>query len=148
MKSLLALCLLILLSHQCKVEIKDNEMQPDPESQPLTISREHLGNMSWLMFHYFAGGYPENPSDDEKAAFKDLIKGFRYLFPCEMCRGHFRKMTNENPLDNSGKLATSKYFCKIHNIVNKRLGKPEFLCDRVPDVYEELKDLPQTVAEA
>lgn len=51
---------------------------------------------------------------------------FATSIPCEECRDEFRKLLAHNPPDLS---SSSRYFewtWKIHNLVNKRLGKPQF----------------------
>lgn len=44
-------------------------------------------------------------------------------------------MISENPVDVSTRDNFMKYLCKIHNIVNKRIGKNEFPCENVVDVW-------------
>jgi hypothetical protein len=135
-KSLLLICFLILrVSNNCKVEVKQDEIQPDSESAPLKLDRQTLGNLCWKILHNFAAGYPDSPSDAHKAALKDLFFGFRQLFPCEMCRGHFNKMIDENPLVDTDRKSLTEYLCKIHNIVNKRIGHEIFDCSSLDEYY-------------
>ena len=135
-KSLIFFCLLLAsITNSCKIEVKQDQIQPDSESAPLKLDRQTLGNLCWKVLHNFAAGYPDQPTDEHKAALKDLFVGFRQLFPCEMCRGHFNKMIDENPLVDTDRKSFSEYLCKIHNIVNKRLGHEIFDCSILDQYY-------------
>lgn len=46
-----------------------------------------------------------------------------YIIPCLSCRQHFEQVLVENPIPESDDFF--KWSVDVHNIVNKRLGKPE-----------------------
>ena len=66
---------------------------------------------------------------------KGFLEGFKNLYPCLHCRGHFQKdyekgsysiMIDPPPLDNQKDLTL--WVCRQHNYVNKILGKSQFQC--------------------
>ena len=51
------------------------------------------------------------------------------MFPCSNCARDFRKeMKNSTPRVESRE-SLSLWFCHQHNKVNRKLGKPEYLCE-------------------
>ena len=53
--------------------------------------------------------------------FPELVQMFPALLPCPTCSNNFRKIIENNPL-------TANYFTwsvDVHNMVNKKLGKPQ-----------------------
>jgi hypothetical protein len=67
-----------------------------------------------------------------------FVEGFKAVIPCLSCRMHFDSVLTENPVPEAGDFF--KWSVDVHNIVNKRLGKPEFSYEEalanivVPDV--------------
>ena len=57
-------------------------------------------------------------------ALAEFVEGYMYIIPCLSCRQHFEQVLVENPVPESGDFF--KWSVDVHNIVNKRLGKPEF----------------------
>ncbi|KAG0204018.1 hypothetical protein BGX28_003897 [Mortierella sp. GBA30] len=83
-----------------------------------------------------ASRYPVKPKADERAAIKQWIYLLSRLYPCGECATHFQKMLKEHPPQTSSRAALSNWACSVHNIVNVRLGKPEFDCSTLADVYK------------
>jgi FAD-linked sulfhydryl oxidase len=52
------------------------------------------------------------------------------LFPCQTCRGHFKKMLQDFPVKNANREELVLYLCGLHNKVNERLSKPIFDCNK------------------
>ena len=53
-----------------------------------------------------------------------FVEGFKAVIPCLSCRLHFDSVLTENPVPEAGDFF--KWSVDVHNIVNKRIGKPEF----------------------
>ena len=53
----------------------------------------------------------------------DFVEGYKEIIPCLSCREHFEQVLVENPVPEADDLF--KWSIDVHNIVNKRLGKPE-----------------------
>ena len=85
------------------------------------------GPIFWMTIHIVALGYSDNPSYSEKRAAKEFYEGLQFLIPCPKCKEHYRDNLKIHPitpsLDNRKDLF--KWTVKMHNLVNKQLGKPE-----------------------
>ncbi len=92
------------------------------------LTREELGRRTWSFLHTMAAHYPEIPTDEERDRIKAFFEAFAPLFPCKKCSKHFQKLLSEFPPRVESGSALSQWLCEAHNIVNKRLGKPEFPC--------------------
>ncbi|KAK3816571.1 MAG: ERV/ALR sulfhydryl oxidase domain-containing protein [Benniella sp.] len=99
-------------------------------------ARAELGRATWKLIHTMASRYPLEPKPDERAAVKQWIMLLSRLYPCGECAEHFQKLLKEHPPQTSSRSALSNWACAVHNIVNERLGKPEFDCTTLADVYK------------
>jgi len=54
----------------------------------------------------------------------DFVESYKKIIPCLSCRLHFEEVLVENPVPEADDLF--KWSVDVHNIVNRRLGKPEF----------------------
>jgi hypothetical protein len=93
--------------------------------------------------HIIALGYPNKPNYAQKRAAKEFYESFVQLIPCPVCRGHYAEHLKANPVSPS--LDSSKdlfrWTVKIHNLVNKDLGKPEYSEIEAIQFYHGLGDL-------
>lgn len=92
-------------------------------------TREELGHGTWNFLHRMAAQYDKEPTPERQEDMRMFIKLFGDFYPCPDCSAHFREMIKEHPPDVSSNWNLSIWFCKVHNIVNERLGKPQFPCD-------------------
>lgn len=83
-----------------------------------------------------AGKFPESPTKPQQQSLLDFIYLFAELYPCGDCAAHFKIILESNPPDVSSREAISQWACKVHNIVNKRLEKPQFDCSKVGDFWK------------
>lgn len=95
------------------------------------LMRDDLGRASWSLLHTMAAYYPKEPNENEKQSMKQFISSFSHHFPCPECRADFQEEITKSPPDVSSRLGLSRWMCDQHNIVNRKLGKPEFDCQRV-----------------
>ncbi len=63
-----------------------------------------------------------------------MIKRGKY-FPCKECTYNFHEMIKEHPLRANTRSEFMIYVCEVHNIVNKRIGKPIFPCEKVFEIW-------------
>jgi len=94
--------------------------------------REYVGRRSWFLFHSMAAKYPEYPSEDDIQAMHNLVATLGQLYPCKLCRLHLREQLRDPsllPVTFSSRTETTTWWCKLHNIVNADLGKPQFDCN-------------------
>jgi hypothetical protein len=99
------------------------------------------GPIFWNTMHIVALGYSMTPSEEEKMAAKHFYESLVYLIPCPICRVHYKEhlasMSVTEALDNRSALL--EWTWKIHNEVNKELGKPTVTMDQFLDHISSLK---------
>lgn len=137
MKSLLLISYLLFIStsNLNSLELSKDAIVPDGSSSPLRLDRQKLGHITWKVLHSFAAAYPIEPSVEAKFAWRSLIFAFTQLYPCEECRGHFKKMIDKHPPVDTNRHDVVMYVCQLHNIVNERLNKPIFDCSKAFDFW-------------
>lgn len=100
-----------------------------------TAKRE-LGHATWKFLHTMMARFPEKPTPDDQVALKTFITLFSRLYPCGECAGHFQKLIAKYPPQVSSRNAAAGWLCFAHNIVNERLKKPIFDCNKIGDFYD------------
>lgn len=86
------------------------------------------GKHLWYSIHFIAIAYPQNPTDEEKQAYRDFYEKLYLVIPCKRCSMNYLRHLEELPID--GFLQNNKtlfdWTVKIHNIVNVETGKPQW----------------------
>jgi FAD-linked sulfhydryl oxidase len=100
------------------------------------MNRAELGRAAWKVLHTTFARFPEKPTDDEKEALRSYVHLFQRLYPCGECAEHFGKVLAKYPPQVSSQKAAAQWGCFVHNVVNKRLKKPEFNCDDIEGHYD------------
>jgi len=123
------------------------------------MDTRHWGPHAWNFIHTVAFNYPIAPTNDDKARFTGFINATADVLPCETCRTHFTELLKTYPYTPSlgSRDALARWSVNAHNIVNRRLGKPEYDFATVAQSYESIRgktceaktcgSLPQTVLE-
>jgi len=75
-----------------------------------------------------AANFPEEPNASQERDLNQFLELLGQFFPCQECAGHFRAMIAANPPDTSSNAAFTMWLCRVHNIVNRRIGNREFEC--------------------
>ncbi|XP_057538668.1 FAD-linked sulfhydryl oxidase ERV1 isoform X2 [Amaranthus tricolor] len=75
--------------------------------------------------------YPEHPTRQQKKDVKELMAILSRMYPCKECADHFKEVLRSNPVQAGSQSEFSQWLCHVHNVVNRSLGKPVFLCERV-----------------
>jgi hypothetical protein len=93
----------------------------------LRLPPSSWGPFFWHTIHIVAIGYPLQPSYSEKKAAKEFYESLVFLIPCPVCRQHYEAYLKENPISPflDSRETLFEWTVKIHNLVNKDLGKPE-----------------------
>ncbi|KAG8976575.1 hypothetical protein FRC05_003414 [Tulasnella sp. 425] len=58
------------------------------------------------------------------------------LYPCGECAQEFQQLLKKYPPQTSSRKTASLWLCFVHNLVNARLGKPEFDCLKLDETYD------------
>jgi FAD-linked sulfhydryl oxidase len=91
-------------------------------------ARAELGRAFWHVFHTVASSYPERASREQATILRDWVYLTARLYPCGECAEHFQKMLKVEPPVVNGHEGVAMWACRVHNLVNKHLGKPQFDC--------------------
>ena len=99
---------------------------------------EVWGPSFWFVVHLGTIQYPTNPSPFWKGRMKQFITSFPIMVPCESCRDHAIAFIERN-WNNIDAIVSSRnnvfeFFVKMHNMVNKKLNKPEMT---ISDAYKK-----------
>ncbi|KAK9077214.1 hypothetical protein SSX86_005550 [Deinandra increscens subsp. villosa] len=95
------------------------------------VSREELGRATWTFIHTLGAQYPEKPTRQQKKDVKELMAIISRIYPCKECADHFKEVLRSNPVQAGSQAEFSQWLCRVHNVVNRSLGKPTFPCERV-----------------
>lgn len=99
-------------------------------------AKAELGRAAWKLMHTTFARFPEKPTDEEKEALRQYVHLFQRLYPCGECAEHFGQVLKKYPPQVSSQKAAAQWGCFVHNVVNKRLQKPEFDCDEIAKHYD------------
>lgn len=83
----------------------------------MKIPPSKWGPHFWMTLHIACLG-----CQDAKVL-SDFVEGYKEIIPCLSCREHFEQVLVDNPVPEADDLF--RWSVDVHNIVNRRLGKPE-----------------------
>ena len=97
----------------------------------------------WHYLHTMSFNYPVNPTNKDKKHYKDFIINMKNVLPCRHCRDNLENNFKVHPLEDchlKNRDAFSRYVYKLHEIINKMLGKKSNLtfC-QVRERYEHFR---------
>jgi hypothetical protein len=87
------------------------------------------GKYFWNTIHLAALGYPDNPTFEDKTAYKEFYASIGKVLPCVKCKANYARHFAELPIDpylTGGKRKLFEWTVYFHNTVNKELGKPQW----------------------
>jgi hypothetical protein len=95
------------------------------------------GPSTWHLLHTMSFNYPVNPTCDDKNNYRDFILNLQNVLPCGKCRKNLKKNFKKFPLllkHMACRDSFSKYIYRLHELVNKMLGKKSGL------TYEDIRE--------
>ena len=121
---------------------KDVSAQPksfgstfDREECPL--DRDQLGNRTWSFLHTMAAYYPKQPTVEQQKQMHLFFNLFSQFYPCSHCAEDFRRDIQLHPPQTQNRQRLSDWLCQVHNLTNKKLGKPAFDCSKVLERWRD-----------
>lgn len=101
------------------------------------------GPGAWHFLHTMSFNYPTNPTCYDKRNYRNHILNLQNVLPCGKCRINLKKNFAKLPLrlkDMRNRHTFSKYVYKLHEIINKMLGKKSGLTyNDVRERYEHFR---------
>ena len=94
-----------------------------------SVTSSDVGRAAWMLFHTVAAEFPERPSRKEREAAKRFFLALPHVYPCKKCADHFADVLKHEPPRVGSRAELVAWVCHVHNVVNRRLGKPTFPCD-------------------
>jgi hypothetical protein len=91
--------------------------------------RAELGRGAWNLLHRLAAAFDKQPTPARSAEAEAFFSGLGALYPCADCAAHFRELLQAHPVDARDNRRLSTWLCRVHNLVNERLGKAQFSCE-------------------
>lgn len=101
------------------------------EEMPCAPDILELGRASWTLIHTMAATYPDDPTPEQQQIMTDFFLALGEFFPCKKCAAHLKKELQKRPPKVENREALSLWACKLHNLVNVYLKKPDFDCGKV-----------------
>lgn len=99
-------------------------------------AKAELGRATWKLLHTMTLRFPDKPTDDQRHALESYFYLFSRLYPCGECAKEFQQLLKKYPPQTSSRKTASLWLCYVHNLVNARLGKPEFDCLKLDETYD------------
>jgi hypothetical protein len=101
------------------------------------------GPSMWHFLHIMSFNYPVKPTEEDKKNYKEFVLNLRHILPCKYCRQNLTNNLKSSPLtmaEMKDRDSFSRYIYKLHETVNKMLGKKSGLsyCD-VRERYEHFR---------
>jgi len=97
----------------------------------------------WHFLHTISFNYPTHPTHEQKVQYRNFVISLQHVLPCKYCRQNLHKNFKTFPLrmcHMENRDTFSRYVYRLHEIVNKLLGKTSKLtyCD-VRERYEHFR---------
>lgn len=90
-------------------------------------TKKNWESVAWQIFHIRAYLYPDNPTENDKIEILDFYRRiFLIYLACINCIKHYLTIVDIDMDDVKNSSSLLKWTQKIHNMINKKLGKKMF----------------------
>lgn len=98
------------------------------------------GKYIWTSIHFIALGYPDKPTQEDAHNYKQFYHDLWKVLPCYKCSVNYQRHLSELPIDPYLKdnMSLFEWTVKLHNIVNKELGKREWTLEEATQRFRNL----------
>ena len=104
----------------------------------IIITPKDWGPMFWNFLHCI----PNELTLENKCMFIAMFKKLSYVIPCNVCKLHYIQFYEKNPLPkNLTIINLKKWVLKLHNDINKKLGKVEFTLKKSNNVHKKINKI-------
>lgn len=95
------------------------------------------GRFFWTTLHISALGYPDAPSQQEAAAYRNFYVNFGKILPCKKCAANYDRHIASLPIDKAlaSREALFAWTVSLHNVVNREQKKSEWNLDYAKEFY-------------
>ena len=95
------------------------------------------GPHGWKFMHYVSLGYPQEPTENDRRAYRTFYTSLQNVLPCETCQGNYQKNLSELPIDDAlqSRDTLVKWVIDVHNKVNSESNKKELGYDEAIQLY-------------
>ena len=109
---------------------------------------EVFGPPLWHVLHALAAIYPDSPDAGKVLACTAFVESLPALLPCGECSEHLAQVLSRTDVLRacSSGAELSTMWCRLHNQVNERLGKPQMDCTQARDHYADVPVCNPTVS--
>lgn len=101
------------------------------------------GPSMWHYLHTMSFNYPVHPTDAQKHHYRDFVLSLEHVLPCGKCRSNLTRNFKKLPLTMHhmrSRETFSKYIYRLHELINRMLGKRSGLSYRdVRERYEHFR---------
>jgi hypothetical protein len=79
----------------------------------------------WFFLHTMSHNFPENPTPEIKAMYRDFFVSLGHVLPCKHCRDSYQAITRDLDLNVfKSRRSLSRWVYDLHNTINLKLRKP------------------------
>ena len=100
------------------------------------------GPSLWNSIHYIALAYPDAPSETDKKAYFEFYRDLYRVLPCEVCSKHYQAHWADQGLRPEDLVSADTLFAwtvRLHNLVNRDLGKNEWSLEKARTHYRRAR---------
>ena len=117
-------------------------LAPGPNSSPELVAKNDprdWGPHLWYYLHCATANFPEHPTSQQRDSMVAWLVALQHTIPCASCKKHYgahiQKHRAQLPAICSSRDSVFAFCVDLHNIVNRRYGKPEMSIDEARSIY-------------